>query len=207
MYSDESELIPSLSDEEPRSLGCKPVVKNLKKNRDECETEFDIWQKCDAGKGDLIEIKRHLYYSHWAVSVGDKEIIHLCDGGDGKAVVARDSLEDVAKNSLCRVNNLVAAAQRRGLQPRRVNDILKSVHKYLDEKVDYDPIKSNCEHFATYCRFGSGDYIPGQSGFSEQALAAKGKGIVKNGARLLTNSLMGTESISCCSRSSPKPRD
>jgi hypothetical protein len=98
---------------------------------------------------------------------------------------------------------LVAAAQRRSLQPRGANDILK----YLDEKVDYDPIKSNCEHFAIHCRFGSGDYIPGQSGFSDQALAAKGKGIVKNGARLVANSLIEKESISCCSRSSPKLRD
>jgi hypothetical protein len=35
----------------------------------------------------------------------------------------------------------------------------------------YDLKVCNCEHFATHCRFGSGDFIPGQSGFSEQVEA------------------------------------
>jgi hypothetical protein len=50
---------------------------------------------------------------------------------DGKAVVARDSLKDVAENCLRRINNLVAAAQRRGLQPRGVYLIMLYIFAIL----------------------------------------------------------------------------
>jgi hypothetical protein len=204
MDSDENQLLRNIEADEPQSLGCKKVAKKLKSKRAECERKFDKWENCGAEKGDLIEIKRHLYISHWGVYVGDDEIIHLCGGKYENVVVGRHSLKDVAEDSLCRVNNLEAAALRRGLVPKSVNSILKEAHKYLETIVDYDPIDCNCEHFVTHCRFGSGDYIPGQSGFSEQALAAKGEGLVKNGARLVTKSWIGTD---CCSRIRPKHRD
>jgi hypothetical protein len=170
------------------SLGCHKVIRKLGENRSLCRTDYDIQEKCKPIKGDLIEIKR-LLYDHWAVYVGDGEVIHVCDEGDWKATIRRDKLKDVCGKCLCRINNLEKAAQRRNLKPRSVDTILKDAFKMLNEKFDYDPIENNCEHFATGCRFGSR--------FSEQALAAKrdSTGFTEKVVPVVADVIMGTETI------------
>jgi hypothetical protein len=170
------------------SLGCHKVVRQIGQNRRICETHYDIWENCKPVKGELIEIKR-IIYDHWAVYVGDGEVIHVCDEGDWKATIRLDLLKDVCGESLCRINNLEKAAQKRGLKPRSVSAILKDAYTMLDEKFDYHPIDNNCEHFVTSCRFGSR--------FSEQALAASrdSTGFTKMAAPVAANVFMGTKSI------------
>jgi hypothetical protein len=119
--------------------------------------------------------------------VGDREVVHLCDEGDWKATIKRDLLKDVCGKSLCRINNLGKAAQKRGLRPKSVDNILKAAYKMLNEKFDYHPIDNNCEHFVTSCRFGSR--------FSEQALAARREGIIGKAAPVAADIIMGTNSI------------
>jgi hypothetical protein len=166
------------------SLGWKEVEENLEINCAECKVEFDLWENCAAKEGNLIEIKRKKY-CHWAVSVGNNEIIHLTVGKDGMAIVLQELLKNVVKNSLCRVNNLEKEAERRGLIPRSVEEILKTARDNLRKRFEYDPFKFNCEHFATGCYFGEQ--------FSLQAEAAKDKYFVKKGARLVVHSYMGAE--------------
>ncbi len=146
------------------SLGFSQFKRKLDENRLLCKTKYDIPDNCRPMKGDLIEIKRSVY-DHWGVYVGDGEVIHLCDEEDRKATIKRDLLKGVCGKSLCRINNLGKAAQKRGLRPRSVDNILKAAYKMLNEKFDYHPIDNNCEHFVTSCRFGLR--------FSEQAEAAK----------------------------------
>ncbi len=62
------------------------------------------------------------------------------------------------------------------LVPKSVNEILKSAHEKFNV-FDYHLINNNFQHFATLCRYGSR--------FSEQALAAKNKPIIKNIGPLL----------------------
>jgi hypothetical protein len=170
------------------SLGCHKVVKQIVQNRRICKTDYDKSQNCKPIKGDLIQIKRVLY-DHWAVYVGDGEVIHVCDVGEWKATIRRDLLKDVCGKSLCRINNLEEAAQKRGLKPRSVDAILKYAYTMLNEKFEYDPIENNCEHFATCCRFGSP--------FSEQALATErdSTGFTEIVVQVGTKVIIGTKSI------------
>jgi hypothetical protein len=142
----------------------------LKLKNAECDNCFVEAEKLNASKGDLIEIKRDIY-SHWAVYVGDGDIIHLVDF-EGKAKIACEKIKQIYKGCLCRVNNLVEAAQRRQLVPKSVDDIVSIAYNYLRHVSDYHLTDNNCEHFATFCRFGVR--------FSEQALAAENKLIIKN---------------------------
>jgi hypothetical protein len=151
----------------------------LKLKNAECDNCFVKAKKLIASKGDLIEIQRDIY-SHWAVYVGDGDIIHLLDFPDGKAQVVCQELKEIAEGYVCRVNNLVKAAQRRQLVPKSVSDILKSAYEKLNDVFDYHLINNNCEHFATHCRYGSR--------FSEQALAAEDKPIIKYIGPLLARS-------------------
>jgi hypothetical protein len=170
------------------SLGCGIVMRRLHENRRSCETGYDTPDNCRPKKGDLIEIKR-LLYDHWAVYVGDGEVIHVRDGGNSKTTIKLDLLKDVCGESLCRINNLEKAAQMRGLKPRTVGTILNDAYNMLDKEFVYDSIDNNCEHFVTGCRFGSK--------FSEQASAAKldPTGITETAVSVATDAIIGTKSI------------
>jgi hypothetical protein len=180
------------------SLGYSGLRRKIDENRDLCETEYDKPENCKPWMGDLIEIKRSEMYDHWAVYVGDRNIIHitLCNEGDMTARVKRDLLENVCGESLCRINNLGKAAQKRNLKPRSVDTILKYAYKKLNERFHYDPINKNCEHFVTKCRFGSR--------FSEQALAAKRIRFIRRIVQYLAILTMGLNSMmNLCKKSEP----
>jgi HRAS-like suppressor 3 len=175
------------------SLGCGIVMRQLDENRLSCEASYDIPDNCRPRKGDLIEIKRFLYdwavYDHWAVYVGDGEVIHVRDGGNSKTTIKLDLLKDVCGESLCRINNLEKAAQTIGLKPRTVGAILNDAYEMLEKEFVYHPINNNCEHFVTRCRFGSK--------FSEQASAAKldPTGFTAIAVKVATDVIMGTKSF------------
>jgi hypothetical protein len=205
MNSYENDVPRSLNDEEPQSLGLLTFGQKVKNMRAQCDNEFVIWQNCGAKRGDLIEIERSKYVAHWVVFIGNGQVIHLLVKnlrGKKKGVIVQDSLEKVAKKCKCRVNNLETAAERQGLKPNQVDAIVELAKQHLDREVDYDPIKINCENFATHCRFGSGDFIPGESGFTEQGLATQRENFVKYMAQLWSSSSsLGTSSKSSSRRS------
>jgi hypothetical protein len=115
------------------------------------------------------------------------------------AEVSCDKLEDVVKDSECRVNNLVEVAQRRGKTAHTDPDIIrKNAFINLKNKFKYHLTESNCEHFATHCRFDSGEFIPRESGFSEQALAAAECPFCKILAPLVANLVLASNACKAC---------
>ncbi|CAL1545347.1 unnamed protein product [Lymnaea stagnalis] len=106
----------------------------------------------NAAVGDMLEFPRR-FYSHWAIYIGDTDIIHL-SGEDGdidpkRAKVRIDNFWKVVENSQAKVNNFLDHE----LKPLAPVDILKNARKKLGAG-GYDLLFSNCEHFATWCRYG-----------------------------------------------------
>ncbi|XP_041855547.1 phospholipase A and acyltransferase 3-like [Melanotaenia boesemani] len=110
--------------------------------------------------GDLIEFDRG-YFKHWGVYVGHGKINHLVvteRGSDSSGVtfpgktgiVKEEPLENVAGTSDWKVNN----NQDKTYKPRPVNDILQEAKKWVGKHVEYDIKNNNCEHHATYLRYG-----------------------------------------------------
>jgi hypothetical protein len=138
--------------------------KSLKKNRDQCKAKFVKPGYLKPENGDLIEIlRKEFFYSHWGVYVGDGLIVHLSADKDGWAIVEQKKLVDVAKEHKCRVNNMESAAEKRKLLVKSFDTIKANVDIKKSQNNKYNVMKNNCEHFATYCRYGEG--------FSEQVCA------------------------------------
>ncbi|XP_076436723.1 phospholipase A and acyltransferase 3-like [Babylonia areolata] len=118
--------------------------------------------------GDLIQFPRGLY-SHWAVYIGEGEVAHLAgDGDDGidgkfdsthlftvsgrsfrKAFVKVDRFLEVAGNSKAVRNN----RKDKELTPLPADRIVGNALMKLGE-VGYNVLYKNCEHFASWCRYG-----------------------------------------------------
>ncbi|KAH3868354.1 phospholipase A and acyltransferase 2-like [Dreissena polymorpha] len=113
-------------------------------------------------EGDLVEFNRGLY-SHWAVYKGSSDVIHLAGiGNEGvnansssvfticgqrfnKAVVRVDDFWKVAGDS---------KAYKKSCNTRfSPQKILKRAMDKIGE-IGYNLLRSNCEHFAKYCRYG-----------------------------------------------------
>ncbi|XP_032138939.1 phospholipase A and acyltransferase 4 isoform X2 [Sapajus apella] len=113
--------------------------------------------------GDLIEIFR-LGYQHWALYVGDGYVIHLAPPSeypragpssalsvlDRNAVVKQERLEDVVEGCNYRVNNSLDREYR----PRPIQVIISSAKKKVGQKMEYNIVRRNCEHFVTELRYG-----------------------------------------------------
>lgn len=120
-------------------------------------------------KGDLVQFKRRLY-SHWAVYAGDGLVIHMtgdsneslnasvsnsgciftiCGQTFEKAYVKIDDFWKVADGSKVYKNNCNDGKQ----YPDAADVIIKRALAKLGE-IKYNILWSNCEHFATHCRYG-----------------------------------------------------
>jgi len=124
--------------------------------------------------GDLVEFHRGLY-THWGVAIGNGKIIHLSgDDGDGlgthvggklgsisgsvftisgvsfdKAKVRCDDFWDVARESKADVNN----SKDEYIRADAEHVIVKRALSRLGN-IGYNMLWSNCEHFASWCRYG-----------------------------------------------------
>lgn len=121
-----------------------------------------------ARKGDQLEFHRG-WYSHWAVYIGNEEVIHLAgDENDGlngninpshafticgksfnKAVVKRENVWKVVLDSKVEINN----SKDRKCQPRSPHKIVEEAIMKIGD-IGYNVLWKNCEHFAAYCRYG-----------------------------------------------------
>uniref|UniRef100_A0A8D0GLM0 LRAT domain-containing protein n=1 Tax=Sphenodon punctatus TaxID=8508 RepID=A0A8D0GLM0_SPHPU len=113
--------------------------------------------------GDLIEISRGLY-EHWAVYVGNGDVIHLAPtsevAGAGfssigsldadTAVVRRDPLWIVVGADSYRVNN----KYDRRYSPQPVREIIQAAKEAVGRVMPYSVFSKNCEHFVTSLRYG-----------------------------------------------------
>nr|XP_022292038.1 HRAS-like suppressor 3 isoform X1 [Crassostrea virginica] len=122
-----------------------------------------------ARPGDLLKFDRGAYF-HWAVYIGDEEVVHLAGAESGcsrscssssssscsssgknsnKAVVKKDKVLDVAGKSEIEIDN----NKDRKYKPRSVRDIVREALSRIGE-FGYNVFCNNCEHFASYCRYG-----------------------------------------------------
>ncbi|XP_067440086.1 phospholipase A and acyltransferase 4-like [Thunnus thynnus] len=112
--------------------------------------------------GDLIEFFRE-GYQHWAVYIGDGDVVHLVTPGiscsgvsstvSGASVggqVQKEKLKDVVNGKDWRINNLLDHEQK----PRPKKKIVKEALSMVGKAVEYSLTDRNCEHFATLCRYG-----------------------------------------------------
>ncbi|XP_067877542.1 phospholipase A and acyltransferase 3-like [Heterodontus francisci] len=113
--------------------------------------------------GDLIEICQCLY-KHWAIYVGDGDVIHLTtDGGSGVelnfglpssikfAEVRREPLFKVAGNDPYCVNN----SSDNEWNPLPVDQIMQNAEKWVGKQVLYNPAAANLEHFVKMLRYNT----------------------------------------------------
>ncbi|XP_046583669.1 phospholipase A and acyltransferase 2-like isoform X1 [Haliotis rubra] len=115
--------------------------------------------------GDMLEFKRGAY-SQWAVYVGNKEVVHL-SGVDGptqsglftsvsisgaqfdNGIIRKDAFWDVVGlNEVCKNNS-----KDEKLKHFKPSEIVQRALSRLGE-VGYNILFNNCEHFATWCRYG-----------------------------------------------------
>ncbi|XP_058471774.1 uncharacterized protein LOC131445024 [Solea solea] len=131
----------------------------------------------DMNPGDLIEIDR-VVYSHWAVYIGEDEVVHLVQNDSGsktsfssfgktssKSEVRRDKLSDVLNGYSYQVNNLLDDKYK----PRNPDVIVKEAKSRIGPS-KYDVVIYNCEHFATEMRYGTSE----SRQVNEWAVAATG---------------------------------
>jgi len=152
--------------------------------------------------GDLVEFHRGLY-THWAVCIGDGHVIHLSgedddglstgsvsDGSLGsvsgtlftiagvscdKAKVKCDNFWDVARVSKANINNSKDSYIRADAPHLIVDRALSRMGV-----IGYNLLWSNCEHFASWCRYGMA--------WSEQV--DKWMRLIHRGGEMLTNAMM-----------------
>ncbi|KAK5900355.1 hypothetical protein CgunFtcFv8_025318 [Champsocephalus gunnari] len=110
--------------------------------------------------GDLIEIVRGSF-QHWAVYVGDGFIVHLtsdpevaCSNSmssvpNNKALVTKRELRDVVGTDEWKINNILDGKH----EPHSKEDIVRDARAMVGE-APYDIFFGNCEHFATFIRYG-----------------------------------------------------
>lgn len=128
--------------------------------------------ECPGEPGDMIEFRRGKY-SHWAINAGNNEVIHLIGDGwesftsatfgtkkpqvryESFAVVERDAKSGKGKKlegSVVRVNNTSRDHLPKALPPQA---IVERALSQVGEK-GYHLLVNNCEHFATWSRYGRG---------------------------------------------------
>ncbi|XP_077311887.1 phospholipase A and acyltransferase 2-like [Lithobates pipiens] len=108
--------------------------------------------------GDLIEFYR-VGYQHWGVYVGNGYIVHLTDPQGlsllfsvvrATAVVRRDYLESVARGCDYKVNNKYDSK----CSPYPAIKIVNAALEEVGKTKNYSVTSANCEHFASYLRYG-----------------------------------------------------
>uniref|UniRef100_A0A672IFN7 Lecithin retinol acyltransferase a n=1 Tax=Salarias fasciatus TaxID=181472 RepID=A0A672IFN7_SALFA len=126
-------------------------------------------------RGDLLEVPRTLF-THFGIYLGDNKVAHLIPDilpvftDDNKlvgsvitntrlilgcayrcATVRVDTLEDFAYGSSILVNRMDHAVKT---QPFSSDTVARRAEKLLGA-FPYSLLWNNCEHFVTYCRYGS----------------------------------------------------
>ncbi|NXD03355.1 HRSL1 enzyme, partial [Certhia familiaris] len=113
--------------------------------------------------GDLIEIQQGCY-EHWALYMGDGNVIHVITGEEEipslsassetrlirKAQVKKELLKDVAGSDDWHVNNKYDCLQT----PLPVEEIIQRAEQWIGSIVPYDVIGSNPEGFVRKLRYG-----------------------------------------------------
>ncbi|XP_041429623.1 uncharacterized protein LOC108699156 isoform X5 [Xenopus laevis] len=84
------------------------------------------------------------------VSLLDQRLMAKSIISDKDGKVLEEPVKSVAKGSKYRVNN----SYDKYYEPRRKEDIVETAKQYVGKKMTYNLCKYNCEHFATFMRYG-----------------------------------------------------
>ncbi|XP_061476670.1 uncharacterized protein LOC133381507 isoform X2 [Rhineura floridana] len=116
------------------------------------EYPTEVSQDCaQLEPGDLIEVFEAEDRQHWAVYVGGGDVIHLAVSKlNQEGNVLKDPLSKVVHTSKYKVNNKYDMEHK----PRPVHEIIQDATAKLGNKVAFDLLNYNCEHFATELRYG-----------------------------------------------------
>ena len=133
--------------------------------------------------GDMIQKKGNFIlqwlYSHFAIYIGNGEIVHVSSPnrmGQGKTTINREYMEVAFCGELVRKNNHLDNAPAFHYRIQEDRKIVKAARDRVGENWDYNFMTHNCEHFATWCRYGRevslqswgiGDVISGKITFME----------------------------------------
>ncbi|XP_060589674.1 phospholipase A and acyltransferase 2-like [Ruditapes philippinarum] len=111
--------------------------------------------------GDLVEFRRRLY-SHWAVFVGNEQVIHLTGDGVSSENISSGPLFSICGifyiNAIVREDNIWEVADGRKffrdnrVSPFTAEEIVRRARARLGD-IRFHVLWSNCEHFASYCRY------------------------------------------------------
>ncbi|KAA8590742.1 hypothetical protein FQN60_001685, partial [Etheostoma spectabile] len=124
--------------------------------------------------GDLIEFSYPIGYSHWGVYVEDGNVIHFAVADQGQLMSSiRSSLQaifpvcgdlllgetKIRRVPLVEVNvpkgtHVLISNNRHAFTPSAPEDMRLRCHALLDEEFPYHLFTLNCEHFATFIRYG-----------------------------------------------------
>ncbi|CAG5128538.1 unnamed protein product [Candidula unifasciata] len=96
--------------------------------------------------GDRVQFSRGLY-SHWAVYVGNGEVIHY---SKTYMLIKKENFFSVARNHKALKNN---SRKWRYRIPLPVNEILQRADSHLGRPY-YNLLLDNCEHFVNLCCYG-----------------------------------------------------
>ncbi|CAF1148362.1 unnamed protein product [Adineta steineri] len=153
----------------------------------------------------MIEFSR-TFYNHWAIYIGNGQIIHLWGDKDSigesigkfgimtiygiefnKAEICKSKIRDIMDDSRdVRINNSLDSEQK----PLPIRDILERAENAVG-RIGYNLLYNNCEHFATECRYGQATSKQVQAGVSGSVL---GLGIILTGAAIFGAYLLSDSS-------------
>ncbi|TTJ85388.1 Death effector domain-containing protein [Bagarius yarrelli] len=124
--------------------------------------------------GDLIEFSYPIGYSHWGVYDGDGYVIHFAVADESQMMnTFRGYLQSmfplcgdlllgetrIRRQRLCEVNvpkgaHVLVSNTRHALTPSNPEDMKRRCDALLDKQLPYKLFTQNCEHFATFVRYG-----------------------------------------------------
>lgn len=96
-------------------------------------------------RGDHIYVRRARHYTHHGIDCGDGSVIHFVGPRGGTRYVARTQLEEFAGGGDVRVRHYA--------RPCSAEETVRNAESLIGS-TDYHVVRSNCEHFAAWCRTG-----------------------------------------------------
>ena len=126
--------------------------------------------------GDVLSVNRGLY-KHYGVYVGNNTVVHFSGRSDHelsghKACIRKARLDDFSKGGEVQIETKCAESFS------RKETVMRALNALGSEKGKYALPWNNCEHFATWCRYGKKrsvqveHFAAGLAGISVLALGA-----------------------------------
>lgn len=111
--------------------------------------------------GDMIQVKGNFiyqwFYSHFAIFIGNGEIVHLQRSTDkqaGNCSIVRENMIEALCGKLVRKNNHLDHIDGFRDKIQAPRHIVKTARDWVGKYWNYNFYTNNCEHFVTLCRYG-----------------------------------------------------